>query len=38
LPIFVELVDWKHMRPEFRELIKEDLVLISPATPSASAH
>ncbi|KLL03324.1 MAG: hypothetical protein MRERV_44c013 [Mycoplasmataceae bacterium RV_VA103A] len=28
LPFFVELVDWKHMRPKFREMIKGDLVLI----------
>lgn len=28
LPFEVELVNWKHMRPEFRELIKEDLVSI----------
>ena len=25
LPFFVELVNWKHMRPRFRELIKENL-------------
>ena len=25
LPFEVELVNWKHMRPFFRELIKEDL-------------
>ncbi|WP_147410881.1 hypothetical protein [endosymbiont GvMRE of Glomus versiforme] len=25
LPFEVELVNWKHMRPRFRELIKEDL-------------
>ena len=29
LPFEVELVNWKHMRPKFREMIKEDLVLIS---------
>ncbi|KLL02916.1 MAG: hypothetical protein MRERV_34c009 [Mycoplasmataceae bacterium RV_VA103A] len=28
LPFFVELVNWKHMRPKFREMIKKDLVLI----------
>ena len=26
LPFEVELVNWKYMRPRFRELIKEDLV------------
>ena len=29
LPFFVELVNWKHMRPEFREMIEKDLVLIN---------
>jgi uncharacterized protein len=29
LPFFVELVNWKHMRPAFREMIKEDLVLVN---------
>ena len=29
LPLIVELVSWKQMRPEFREMIKGDLVLIS---------
>ncbi|KLL04387.1 MAG: hypothetical protein MRERV_24c006 [Mycoplasmataceae bacterium RV_VA103A] len=29
LPFFVELVDWKRMSKEFREMIKGDLVLIS---------
>ena len=29
LPFLVELVAWKNMRAEFRELIKKDLVLIS---------
>ena len=29
LPFLVELVAWKHMKPEFQEIIKEDLVLIS---------
>jgi len=28
LPFEVELVNWKHMRPRFRELIKEDLTRI----------
>lgn len=28
LPFVVELVNWKHMRPKFREMIKEDLVLL----------
>ena len=28
LPFFVELVNWKQMRPEFQEMIKEDLVLL----------
>ncbi|CAG8441179.1 9184_t:CDS:2 [Cetraspora pellucida] len=27
LPFFVELVNWKHMRPKFREMIKKDLKL-----------
>ena len=26
LPFEVELVNWKYMRPRFREIIKEDLV------------
>jgi len=35
LPFFVELVNWKQMRPEFQEMIKEDLFLISsPSTLS----
>jgi hypothetical protein len=25
LPFIVELVNWKQMRPQFRELIKKDL-------------
>ena len=25
LPFIVELVNWKHMNPQFQELIKEDL-------------
>jgi uncharacterized protein len=29
LPFLGELVDWKDMKPEFRELIKKDLTLIS---------
>lgn len=29
LPFIVELVNWKHMRPTFQEMIKKDLVLIS---------
>lgn len=29
LPFLVELVSWKDMKPEFRELIKNDLTLIS---------
>jgi len=29
LPFFVELVNWKHMRPAFQEMIKKDLVLIN---------
>jgi len=29
LPFFVELVNWKHMRPKFQELIKQDLVAIN---------
>ena len=28
LPFEVELVNWKHMRPVFREMIKRDLALI----------
>ena len=28
LPFFVELVNWKHMRSDFQELIKKDLILI----------
>jgi len=28
LPFIVELVNWKHMRPVFRELIKKDLTPI----------
>ena len=28
LPFEVELVNWKHMRPVFRKIIKEDLMLI----------
>jgi predicted nucleotidyltransferase len=28
LPFFVELTNWKQMRPEFRELIRKDLTLI----------
>jgi len=28
LPFEVELVNWKHMRPKFQELIKQDLTLI----------
>ena len=28
LPFFVELVDWKRMSEEFREMIRRDLVLI----------
>ena len=28
LPFSVELVNWKHMRPKFRELISSDLVLL----------
>ena len=28
LPFFVELVNWKYMRPSFREMVKRDLVLI----------
>jgi len=29
LPFAVELVNWKHMRPTFQEIIKPDLILIS---------
>jgi len=29
LPFEVELVNWKHMRPIFQEMVKQDLVLIS---------
>ena len=29
LPFFVELVDWKRMSEEFREMIRRDLVLVS---------
>ena len=29
LPFMVELVSWKQMRPEFRELIKNDLTVIN---------
>jgi uncharacterized protein len=29
LPFFVELVNWKHMRPAFQQMIKQDLTLIS---------
>jgi len=29
LPFEVELVNWKHMRPKFREMIERDLVIIS---------
>lgn len=28
LPFEIELVNWKHMRPKFQEMIKRDLVLI----------
>ena len=28
LPFEVELVNWKHMRPKFRELIKKDLTIL----------
>lgn len=28
LPFIVELVNWEHMRPEFRELISKDLTSI----------
>lgn len=28
LPFIVELVNWKHMRTEFREFIRSDLTLI----------
>lgn len=28
LPFLVELVSWRHMRSEFRELIKEDLTIV----------
>ena len=28
LPFVVELVNWQHMRPQFREMIKEDLTLL----------
>jgi len=28
LPFVVELVNWRHMRPKFRELISSDLVLL----------
>jgi predicted nucleotidyltransferase len=28
LPFEVELVNWKHMRPQFREAIKGDLTLL----------
>jgi hypothetical protein len=34
LPFLVELVAWKHMRPAFQQLIKKDLVLISPSALS----
>ena len=30
LPFIVELVNWKHMRPAFKKIIRKDLVLISP--------
>ena len=29
LPFIVELVSWKHMRPEFQEMIKGDLTLVN---------
>lgn len=29
LPFVVELVNWKHMRSEFQELIKDDLTVIN---------
>jgi len=28
LPFEVELVNWKHMRPKFQQMIKQDLTLI----------
>jgi uncharacterized protein len=28
LPFFVELVNWKQMRPEFQKLIREDLTAL----------
>jgi len=28
LPFIVELVNWKHMRPQFREMISKDLILL----------
>ena len=28
LPFEVELVNWKHMRPQFKELISKDLTLL----------
>ena len=29
LPFIVELVNWKHMRPQFQELIRKDLKVIN---------
>src|SRR5436305_13932109 len=39
LPFFVELVNWKNMRPAFQKVIEKDLILISsPVLVKQSKH